>query len=87
MEPCIRSLGGTTINIISPKDLFLQCHNLDGGYQDSLKFWYHNACSDLFVWDPSLATVDAYLEELQKARMKRQQIMHIIIIPSLMNHL
>ena len=65
LEPQIRSWGGgSSIEILSPKDWFLQGRDLDGGYRDSLNFWHHNTRSGLFVWAPPPATADACLEEL-----------------------
>ena len=49
-----------------------------------LKYWRYNHRPGAFVWVPPPAAADVCLEELRKARIKRQISTHVVVIPRLM---
>lgn len=51
------------------------------------KFWRPNIKSGTFFWSPPPAASNVCLEELRKARIKRQDSTHIILIPRLLSPL
>ena len=83
----ISAWGGKNIIFLRPHDWYLRGHDMKGGSFDKNKFWYPNYCKGTYVWTPPPAAADACLEELRKARMKRKESLHIILIPCLMTPL
>ena len=74
-------------DFFSPKDWFVRGHDHLGGKVNKYKFWEWNIKSGNMVWTPPPAAADAALEELRKARIKRQRSTHLVIIPNLFTHL
>ena len=69
---------------LQPKDWFVRGHDINGGVYNDKRFWYPTITSGIYVWSPPAAVADACLEELRKARMKRKQSTHIVVIQRLM---
>ena len=72
---------------LTPRDWFVRGHDMDGGTIDSNGFWRPTIKQGSYVWMPPPAASDACLEELRKARMKRKQSLHFLVIPKLMTTL
>lgn len=72
---------------MNPKDKLIRGHDLDGGYYDSNNHWNWNVNPSTFVWDLPPGAADVGLEELRKARIKRQASTHIVLVPKLFTHL
>ena len=51
---------------------------------DQKGFWWPKICQGSFVWAPPPAAADVALEELRKARMKRQDSTHVFVCPRLL---
>ena len=66
---------------------FSKGHDLQSGYYDHQGIWRWHIQSGTFVWDLPPGAADAALEELRKARIKRQSSLHIVLIPKLFTHL
>ena len=83
LEPWIRSWLGSTSETLSPEGWFERGHDIDGGqcYPDG--FWRPNLKPGIFIWAPPPAAADVALEELRKARIKRQKSTHLFICPRL----
>ena len=64
----------------------LQGHGITGGTLDSHKVLIptHGGKNELFLWAPQPPVADAALEELLKARHKRTDTFHVVLIPRLM---
>jgi hypothetical protein len=57
-----------------------------GGHRDNHNVWIpdHEPAGCMHLWAPPPAVADAMLEELLKARHKRTDTYHIVVIPRLM---
>ena len=72
---------------LTPKDWFIRGHDHLEGFVDNYGFWRWKTKKGNLVWSPPPAAADAAIEELRKARLKRQNSTHVIIIPKLFTHL
>ena len=80
----ITTWAGKETEFLTPKDWFLRGHDLRGGAFNAKGYWHSRITSGIYVWSPPPAAADACLEELRKARMKRKNSTHIVIIQRLM---
>ena len=80
----VKTWAGKNTIFLTSKYWFLRGHDICGGHYDEKKYWYPKIKKGTYVWAPPPAAVDAYLEELRKARMKRKILLHIVIIQRLM---
>ncbi len=71
---------------LSPKGWFKEGHGITEGVLDRHKVWMPTHCkkNQMFFWAPPPAVSDATLEELLKARHKRTDLFHVVVIPRLM---
>ena len=71
---------------LTPEGWFEEGHGIQGGQKDGHGIWIpkHEAPYNLHLWAPPPAAADAMLEELLKARQKRTDTFHVIVIPRLM---
>ena len=71
---------------LKPEGWFVEGHGITGGKPDSHKVWIptHEPSGCTHCWAPPPAAADAALEELAKARHKRTDTYHVIVIPRLM---
>ena len=72
------------MEFLNPEGWFERGHDHLGGALDSKGFWRHRIVPGTFVWTPPPAAAEAALEELRKARIKRQDSLHIFACPRLM---
>ena len=85
--PWIRSwCGHADIKPLTPAEWFQEGHGIIGGHKDKHGVWIpdHEPSNRMHLWAPPPAVADAMLEELLKARHKRTDTYHIIVIPRLM---
>eukprot|EP00980_Cylindrotheca_fusiformis_P026529 scaffold16361_cov69-Cylindrotheca_fusiformis.AAC.2 len=85
LEPWVRSWVGNQAVFLTPDDWFLRGHDIVGGdhvpanpSSGTVAFW-----TGVLVWSPPPAAANVALEELRKARIKRQVSTHIFLIPRL----
>ena len=69
---------------LTPDDWFERGHDIDGWTCGSDTMWRPIIKSGTFVWTPPPAACDVALEELRKARIKRHDSTHLILVPRLM---
>ena len=79
----IKSWPVTNLEVLTPKQWYSRGHNHAGGYAESNTFWRLQIKRGTFLWDLPPSAADAALEELRKARIKRQKSTHIVLIPRL----
>ena len=85
--PWIRSwCGRPDLEPLTPEEWFQEGHGITGGHKDKHGVWIpdHEPSNRMHLWAPPPAAADAMLEELLKARHKRTDTYHIIVIPRLM---
>jgi hypothetical protein len=84
--------GGKGTEFLTPEGWFERGHDIiDYTFRpfrkadkDSEGFWIPKIKSGTFVWAPPPGAAEAALEELRKARIKRQDSLHIFVCPRLM---
>jgi len=71
---------------LTPEGWFEEGHGITGGVKDKHGVWIptHEPKGNLHLWAPPPAVSDAALEELLKARHKRTDTYHVVLIPHLM---
>jgi hypothetical protein len=71
---------------LSPEGWFEEGHGIMGGVPDQNNVWIptHEAAGKLNLWAPPPAVADAALKKLLKARHKRTNTFHVLLIPRLM---
>ena len=91
LEPWLRdwfeSAGktkGQDLEFLSMEDWFERGHDILGGSVNVDGQWVPNYVSGNFVWSPPPSLALPCLEELRRARHKRQESTHIFICPRLM---
>jgi hypothetical protein len=84
VETWIQSWLGEDAEVLSPEGWFKRGHDLLGGKYDAKGFWRHTIKTGTFIWDPPPAAALVAIEELKKARIKRQASMHVFVCPRLM---
>ncbi|GFH49897.1 hypothetical protein CTEN210_06373 [Chaetoceros tenuissimus] len=86
LESWLRSWLPGEVEFLEAKDWFIRGHDIvPGGYStncDGMKI--PTTKPGTFVWSPPPIIGDVAVEELRKARHKRQRSMHVFIIPRLM---
>jgi hypothetical protein len=84
LKPWLLSWIGDDAEFIDPAGWFTRGHDQLGGSYDHLGFWHHTIAPGKFIWTPPPAAADVALEELRKARLKRQDSTHFFVCPRLL---
>jgi hypothetical protein len=84
LKDWVKSWAGANAEFLEPKDWFGRGHDHNGGTYDGDGYWRVKTLPGTFVWAPPPATVAVAFEELRKARIKRQDSMHIFVVPRLL---
>jgi hypothetical protein len=84
VEDWICSWLGEEAELLKPEGWFERGHGLLGGKTDSKGFWRHEFKPGRFIWAPPPAAADVAIEELRKARIKRQDSLHVFVVPRLL---
>jgi hypothetical protein len=80
----IQSWLGNQAEFLLPDDWFERGHNIASGSNDSKGFWQAKICPGIVVWSPPPVAAAMALEELRRARIKRQDLLHVVVIPRLL---
>lgn len=80
----IKSWAGKNVESLTPEDWYIRGHDLLGGFYDKQGFWRFNEKEGIFLCSPPPTAADVALEELRKARIKRQRSTHIFICARLL---
>ena len=82
----IESWATGDLEFLSPKDWFLRGHDIvEGNFETNVDgFNWPLYRKGTFVWSPPPAAAETMLEEVRKARHRRTESTHLIVIPRLM---
>ena len=83
LKDWIVSWAGKDAEFLSPEQWFHRGHDLIKGTKLN-GFYWPGVKPGTFVWSPPPGAADVAVEELRKARLKRQQSVHVMVIPKLM---
>ena len=70
--------------VLAPEGWFERGHDLDGGEKNCDGMWIPKYRDGVYIWAPPPAAAEAALEQLRKARHKRQNSTHVFVCPRLM---
>ena len=84
LKPWIESWAGNDAEFLTPKLWYSRGHDLTDGAIDKYGYYVPKVKTGTFIWSPPLVAAHACLEEVRKARLKRQNSTHIILTPKLM---
>ena len=78
--------GVPSLKPLTPEGWFVEGHGIVGGSLDHNGVWLptYGKGGKVFLWSPPPAIADVALEELLKARHKRTDMVHVLLIPRLM---
>ena len=83
----LKSWTSEELEFLTPKDWFLRGHDImEGEFEVNVDgFKWPKYAKGTFVWAPPPAAAETMLEEVHKARHRRTESTHIILIPRLMS--
>jgi hypothetical protein len=86
LKPWLDSFVDKKTEYLTPKDWFIRGHDIDESKckfnSDRLKLPCISSGS--YIWTPPPCAAEAAIEQLRKARHKRQNSQHLFIVPRLM---
>jgi hypothetical protein len=84
LEPWLLAWMPPKTEVLTPEGWFTRGHDQLGGAFDRHGFWQHQIVPGSFIWAPPPAAADVALEELRKARIKRQDSTHFFVCSRLL---
>ena len=76
---------GEAAELLTPSGWFTRGHDHEGGRKNIDGHWIPGYKAGTMLWDPPPGIARFAIEQLRQARMKRQDSMHVFIVPRLMN--
>jgi hypothetical protein len=79
--------GRPSLTPLTPEGWFEEGHGIVGGTRDHNNVWMplYGKGGRMFLWSPPPAVADVAWEELLKARHKRTDTFHVLLVPRIMN--
>jgi hypothetical protein len=81
LEDFSRMIPFEGLTLLEPKDWFEKGHDIHGWHMNKKDFWYPILKAGTYIWQPAPAVAKYAVEELRKARLKRQDSCHIFVCP------
>ena len=75
--------GRKELEVLAPRDWFGKGHDVRSWYKNR-GHWYPELRSGTYLWQPPPAAARFAVEEIRKARLKRQDSTHVFVCPRLM---
>jgi hypothetical protein len=73
--------------VLEPADWFEKGHDVVGWGRRGVSPWYPNIKHGTYLWTPAPAAAQYAVEQLRKARHRRQSSMHVMVVPRLFTSL
>ena len=77
--------GESSITFLDYEDWFERAHDIVGGQKNNDGVWIPTYASGTYVWTPPPAGALLAVEQLRRARLKRENSTHVVILPRLMS--
>jgi hypothetical protein len=74
-------------DVLKPADWFEKGHDVVGWERKGVSPWYPSIRASTYLWTPAPAAAQYAVEQLRKARHRRQASMHVMVIPRLFTSL
>ena len=89
LKPWLETFIGNEVEWLLPDEWFNRGHDVEKGKWEKNSDGMELPCikQGLFIWTPAPCAADVAVEELRKARHKRQESQHLFIVPRLMQPL
>jgi hypothetical protein len=92
LKPWLVSWMGESAEFLEPAEWFTRGHDhvknkweTTGDFEDSNVMQYPLLKKGIFIWTPAPCAAEVAVEKLRKTRHKRQNSMHLIVVPRLMH--
>jgi hypothetical protein len=79
--------GIKSSDVLEPADWFEKGRNVVGWERKGSSPWYPKIKPSTYLWTPAPAAAQYAVEQLRKARHRRQALLHILVIPRLFTSL
>jgi hypothetical protein len=86
LQECSGKSEDKKLMLLKPEEWFELGHDITGGSHNCDGIWIPTYGAGNFVWAPPPCVASQCLEELRKARHKRQVSTHVFLCPRIMNH-
>ena len=77
--------GEGEVIFLNYEDWFIRAHDIVGGCKNDDGVWIPSYCSGTYIWMPPPAGAQLAVEQLRRARLKRENSTHVVIVPRLMS--
>ena len=78
------SRGQKKVDFLSTAQWFSRAHDIIGGRKNLDGVWIPEYRSGTFIWTPPPAGALSAIEQLRRARLKREASTHVFVVPKLM---
>lgn len=75
-----------TVSLLSPEGWFEEGQDLIGGKKNQDGVWMPTYSKGCYIWDVAPTSARVALEQLRKARLRRQESIHVFVCPRLMQY-
>jgi len=76
---------GEVAELLTPSDWFTRGHDHSGSRTNIDGYWMPRYKPGTYIWAPAPGVARFAIEQLRQARMKRQESMHVFVVPRLMS--
>lgn len=84
LEIWLKNWLGPDSSVLKPIDWFERGHDITGWKMCSDNFWRPTFEQGKYIWVPPPGAAGVAIEELRKARIKRQESTHVFVVPRLL---
>jgi len=81
LKSWLQSTSSKSVEFLSPEGWYTRGHDHIGHYKDEKGFTRLKMKKGIFVWSPPPAAAEVAIEDLRKARLKRRDSTHLVLVP------